>query len=43
MDEILHLEAKEVERWILSDEIKVKEEANVFKLILDWVNHRKSV
>ena len=42
LDEFLHLEAKEIERWISSDDITVKEEANVFKIILDWVNHRKS-
>ena len=42
LDEFLHLEAKEIERWISSDDITVKEEANVFKIVLDWVNHRKS-
>ena len=42
LDEFLLLEAKEIERWISSDEITVKEEADVFKIILDWVNHRKS-
>ena len=42
LDEFLQLEAKEIERWILSDEITVNEEADVFKIILDWVNHRKS-
>ena len=42
LDEFLHLEAKEIEKWISSDEITVKEEADVFKIILDWVNHRKS-
>ena len=42
LDEFLHLEAKEIERWISSDDITVKEEADVFKIILDWVNHRKS-
>ena len=42
LDEFLLLEAKEIERWISSDEITVKEEADVFKITLDWVNHRKS-
>ena len=42
LDEFLHLEAKEIERWISLDDITVKEEADVFKIILDWVNHRKS-
>ena len=42
LDEFLHLEAKEIEKWISPDEITVKEEADVFKIILDWINHRKS-
>ncbi|XP_022777878.1 kelch-like protein 2 [Stylophora pistillata] len=42
LDEFLHLEAKEIERWISSDEITVKEEADVFTIILDWVNHKVS-
>ena len=42
LDEFLLLDAKEIERWISSDEITVKEEADVFKITLDWVNHRKS-
>ena len=42
LDEFLHLEAKEIEKWISSDDITVKEEADVFKIILDWVNHRES-
>ena len=42
LDEFLLLEAKEIERWISSDEITVIEEADVFKIILDWINHRKS-
>ena len=40
LDEFLHLEAKEIEKWISSDDITVKEEADIFKIILDWVNHR---
>ena len=42
LDEFLLLDAKEIERWISSDEITVKEEADVSKITLDWVNHRKS-
>ena len=42
LDEFLLLQAKEIERWISSEEITVKEEADVFKIILDWVNHRKN-
>ena len=42
LDEFLHLEAKEIEKWISSDDITVKEEADVSKIISDWVNHRKS-
>ena len=42
LDEFLLLQAKEIERWISSDEITVNEEAAVFKIILDWVNHRKN-
>ena len=42
LDEFLHLEAKEIEKWISSDEITVKEEADVFRIILDWINHRRS-
>ena len=42
LDEFLHLEAKEIEKWISSDEITVTDEADVFKIILDWINHRKS-
>ncbi|XP_022808527.1 kelch-like protein 2 [Stylophora pistillata] len=42
MDEFLSLEAKEVARWISSDEIAVEAEASVFKIILKWVEHNKS-
>ena len=42
LNEFLLLQAKEIERWISSDEITVNEEADVFKIILDWVNYRKS-
>ena len=42
MDEFLSLEAKEVERWISTDEIVVKAELDVFKIVQKWVEHSKS-
>ena len=42
MDEFLSLEAKEVAAWISSDEIAVEAEADVYKIILKWVEHSKS-
>ena len=42
MDEFLNLEAKEVERWISSDEISVAVEADVFKIVLKWIEEDKS-
>ena len=42
MDEFLGLEAKEVAVWISSDEIAVEAEADVFEIILKWVEHSKS-
>ena len=42
MDEFLHLEAKEVERWISSDEISVAVEADVFRIVLKWIEQDKS-
>ena len=42
MDEFLNLEAKEVERWISSDEISVAVEADVFRIILKWVEQDAS-
>ena len=42
MDEFLNLEAKEVERWISSDEISVEVEADVFKIVLKWIEQNKS-
>ena len=42
MDEFLDLEAKEVERWISSDEISVEVEADVFKIVLKWIEQNKS-
>ena len=42
MDEFLSLEAKEVERWISSDEISVAVEADVFKIVLKWIEQKIS-
>ena len=42
MDEFLNLEAEEVERWISSDEISVAVEADVFKIVLKWIEQNKS-
>ena len=42
MTEFLSLEAKEVERWISSDEIVVETEADVFQIAQKWVEHNKS-
>ena len=42
MDEFLNLEAKEVERWISSDEISVAAEADVFKIVFKWIEQDKS-
>ena len=42
MDEFLNLEAKEVERWISSDEISVIAEADVFKIVLKWIEQNNS-
>ena len=42
MDEFLNLEVKEVERWISSDEISVAVEADVFKIVLKWIEQDKS-
>ena len=42
ISEFLSLEAKEVERWISSDEIVVETEADVFQIAQKWVEHNKS-
>jgi len=42
LDEFLNLEAKEVERWISSDEISVAVEADVFNIVLKWIDQKKS-
>jgi len=42
MGEFLNLEVKEVERWISNDEISVVVEADVFKIVIKWVQENKS-
>ena len=42
MNEFLNLEAKEVERWISSDDISVSDEAHVFKIVLKWIEQNES-
>ena len=42
MEQFLTLEAEEVERWISSDEISVAVEADVFKIVLKWIEQNKS-
>ena len=42
LEEFLNLEAKEVERWISSDEISVAVEADVFEIVLKWIEQNKS-
>ena len=42
MDEFLSLEAREVTRWISSGKIAVGAEVDVFKIIVQWVEHKKS-
>ena len=42
MNEFLNLEAEEVERWISSHEISVAVEADVFEIVLKWIEQDKS-
>ena len=42
VDEFLNLEAKEVEKWLSRDDISVETEADVFKIVLEWIKHSKS-
>ena len=42
LDEFLNLEAKEVEQWLSRDDISVETEADVFKIVLEWIKHSKS-
>ena len=42
LDEFLNLKAKEVEKWLSRDDISVETEADVFKIVLEWIKHSKS-
>ena len=42
LDEFLNLEAKEVEKWFSRDDISVETEADVFKIVIEWIKHSKS-
>ena len=39
--EFLNLESEQVEQWICSDEINVRAEDEVFKIILKWIYHSR--
>ena len=41
-EHFLNLSSKEVKMWISSDEINVRAEADVFTLILTWIDRKKS-
>ena len=40
--DVLNMSSKEVEMWISSDEIDVSAEEDVFKIILEWIDHDRS-
>ena len=42
MEEFLNLSNEEVKIWISSDEINVSSEEDVFRIILNWIDHEKS-
>ncbi|KAL9955665.1 hypothetical protein ACROYT_G037018 [Oculina patagonica] len=41
-EDVLNMSSKEVEMWISSDEIDVRAEEDVFKIILAWIDHDKN-
>ena len=41
-EEILNLSSEQLQMWISSDEINVTAEEDVFKIILEWIDHDKS-
>ena len=41
-EEFLNQKAEEVEKWISNDEIRLATEEDVLKIILNWIEHRKS-
>ena len=42
-DDVLIMSSREVEMWISSDDIDVRAEEDVFKIILAWIDHDRSV
>lgn len=42
MHEFLRLDVMETERWLSSDEVSVEVEADVFKIILKWIEQNES-
>ena len=41
-EDFLNLPSHEVEQWIASDDIHVSADDDVFKIILDWIDHDKN-
>ena len=41
-EDVLNMLRREVEMWISSDEIDVSAEEDVFKIILEWIDHDRS-
>ena len=42
-DDVLIMSSRDVEMWISSDEIDVSAEEDVFKIILAWIHHDRSL
>ena len=40
-EEFLRMSREEVERWLSSDEVVIRNEEDVFKIILTWIEHDK--
>ena len=41
-EEFLNLKAEEVEKWISNDEIRLAAEEDVFRIVVNWIEHDKS-
>ena len=41
-EEFLNLKAEEVETWISNDEIRLAAEEDVFRIVVNWIEHDKS-
>ena len=41
-EEFLNLKAEEVEKWISNDEISLAAEEDVFRIVVNWIEHDKS-